>query len=330
MKSLYLILLLSFMVGCTPKFHVVYPIGETEPVKSKDDAADDIAIFIHPDNPDKQAIIGTNKQSGLVVYDNQGKIIKEYPVGRINNVDLRQNVAWNNESITIVGGSNRSNNSIIFFRLDEEKLELKPLHQQPIVSKVDEVYGFCMYQNEQTYAFVVGKDGMVEQWQLTPDDQNELSATMVRNFAVGSQCEGMVADDALHFLYVGEEDTGIWRYNAQPTGGTERDKVVLINEHKSLKADIEGLSIYYMGATDGYLIASSQGNNSYAVFQRKVPNTYIGSFKIKGNQKIGGVSETDGIDVTSAPFGTASKGVFIAQDGNLRLLQMMQNKKTMN
>ncbi|MEM1320484.1 MAG: phytase [Bacteroidota bacterium] len=309
-------LLLLLVVGCKSKYHIVYPVIETEPVRNADDAADDIAIYIHPDDPDKQVIIGTNKQAGLVLYDNQGKIINEYPIGRINNVDLRQQVDWNEEAITIVGGSNRSNNSIVFYRLDEEEMTLEALHDQPVFSRVNEVYGFCMYQSEECYAFVVGKDGVVEQWLLRPKGNGMLRAEMVRSFDVGGQCEGLVADDGLKVLYVGEEAEGVWKYGAEPDQGETRTKVELIRENTRLKADIEGLTIYYKELNNGYLIVSSQGNNSYAVYDRQGDNRYLGSFKIKANDRFGGTSETDGIDVTSKPFGAYPRGVFIAQDGN--------------
>ena len=62
-------------------------------------------------------------------------------------------------------------------------------------------------------------------------------------------------------------------------------------------------------------MASSQGSNSYAVFDR-VSNKYKGSFKIDAGNGIDEVTETDGIDVTNTDFGPLfPKGFFIAQDG---------------
>ena len=316
MKQGFWSMLLLLACSCSNDFYVVYPVIETTPVESIDDAADDIAIFTHPIDPSKQAIIGTNKQKGLVVYDNQGKLVHNYPFGLINNVDLRQDVKWGEESITIVGASNRSDNSIVFYRLNESTLELSPLHEDPIISQVNEVYGFCMYQGDACYAFVVGKDGVVEQWMLQPNNKQHVSAKMVRSFDVGGQCEGLVADDELGYLYVGEEEMGVWRYGAKPDAGKTRTNICLIKENPNLKADIEGVTIYTQPNGAGYLIISSQGNNSYAVFERQEGNKYLGSFKIDANEQIGGTSDTDGIDVTSVPFANYPRGVFIAQDGD--------------
>lgn len=304
-----------FVVGCKVDAYIVYPTSETTPVGSAMDAADDPAIFIHPTDPIKSVIIGTDKQKGLVIYDTKGAIVHEYAIGRINNVDIRQNVIWNEEQITVVGGSNRTDNSIVFYQLDAATRQLTPLHQTPILSKVDEVYGFCMYQAAVLYAFVVGKDGVVEQWKLLPAKDDGLDATLIRSFDVGSQCEGLVADDEFGYLYVGEEEVGIWKYNIKDWDG-QKSKVQLIAENKNLKADIEGLTVYYGENGKGYLIASSQGNHTYAIYERQGDNNYLGSFKIEDTKAVDGTFDTDGIDVTAQAFGTEfPSGVFIAQDG---------------
>src|SRR5215469_6409283 len=46
---------------------------ETEPVPSSGDAADDPAIWIHPDDPAKSLVLGTDKKGGLNVFDMDGK-----------------------------------------------------------------------------------------------------------------------------------------------------------------------------------------------------------------------------------------------------------------
>ncbi len=310
----YIVVLLVFC-SCTKNFQVTFADWETTPVSNTDDAADDIAIY---NLDDTYAIIGTNKQSGLVVYSHTGKLIKDYPVGRINNVDLRHNVLWNSESITIVGGSNRSTNSIDFFKVDPNTLALTSLHEQVILSSVNEVYGFCLYLGKKDilYAFVVGKDGVVEQWRLAPDEKNRLVANRERTFDVGGQCEGMVTDDQNGYLYIGEEEVGIWRYEAEPVEAHTRKNIADIKSNKLLKADIEGLAIYRSKqGQSAYLLASSQGNNSYAIFDINNDYHHISSFKIKAG-KYGGVTDTDGIDVSAVPFGSCQDGVFIAQDGN--------------
>jgi 3-phytase len=67
----------------------VSPSVETDPVQSYGDAADDPAIWVHPDKPELSVIIGAQKKRGINVYDLSGNLLQSRADGRINNVDLR-------------------------------------------------------------------------------------------------------------------------------------------------------------------------------------------------------------------------------------------------
>jgi 3-phytase len=81
-----------------------------------------------------------------------------------------------------------------------------------------------------------------------------------------------------------------------------------------LVADIEGLSIYYRRDGTGYLIASSQGDDSFAVYERTAPYRFVDRFQIVAGV-VDGVSHTDGIDVVSVDLGpTLPGGLLVVQD----------------
>jgi 3-phytase len=292
---------------------------QTEPVRDTADAADDPAIWIHPENPEKSLLIGTNKKRGLAVYDLQGREVFFAPLGRVNNVDVRYNFPLNGEKVDIVAASNRTNNTLSIMRIMGESGELQNIAANEIISGVDEVYGFCLYHNKtegRYYAIVNSKSGMVEQWLLEAGEAGLITAALVRSFEVGGQTEGCVADDETGLLYIGEEERGIWKYFADPDKGNDRTLVDDMS-NPNLEADIEGLAIYYAEGGKGYLIASSQGNNSFAVYNRTGKNEYLGSFVIAGAAGgIDGTEDTDGIDVINMAMGSAfPNGFFIAQDG---------------
>jgi myo-inositol-hexaphosphate 3-phosphohydrolase len=71
------------------KLALVQATMETQPVDHGGDAADDPAIFVHPTDPAKSAIIATDKKGGMLVYDLTGKLLQYLPDGKMNNVDLR-------------------------------------------------------------------------------------------------------------------------------------------------------------------------------------------------------------------------------------------------
>lgn len=304
--------------ACYREFPVVPARMETIPVREQEDAADDLAVYVHPADPQKVALVGTDKRYGLVVYNLSGDILHAYPVGRINNVDLRREIPWPGGALTLVVATNRSDNTLVFYDLDTATLALRTLHRSPVSVGVQEVYGCCLYRSDTPYAFVAGKEGVVEQYRLSPDPEGRLTAERVRRFSVGSQCEGMVADDEHRVLYVAEEDRGIWRYQADPDSSDDRVLVDDVRRNPNLRADIEGLALYRQPGGKGYLFASSQGNDSFAVYARTDGNPYLGSFRIAAAGSIGGVSETDGIEVSSHPTGPYLQGMFFAQDGDNR------------
>ncbi len=295
--------------------------AETEPVPSKEgeDAADDPAIWIHPEDAAKSTIIGTNKKDGLAVYDLNGKEIHYYSVGNINNADVRYGFPLGKDSIDIVGGSNRSDNSILIMKINKRTGALEEVAARDFISDVKEVYGFCMYHSPVTgkyYAIANGKEGEVEQWELMATNNQKIDLKKIRVFNLESQPEGMVADDEKADLYIGEEMKGIWKYSAEPDSGNVGEFVALSDtSNQNIEYDVEGLTIYYASAGKGYLIASSQGNYSYAVFSREGDNEYIASFRIKDGL-IDGAEETDGLDVTNYNLGLKfPNGLLVVQDG---------------
>ncbi len=315
----------------------VLPFAETEPVISEDDAADDPAIWVNPDDPSKSLIIGTDKKNGLVVYDLSGNIVFQNDDGRLNNVDLRAGYPITSDNANpatavdaiVVAATNRTDKTIAVYTLDPVSGALSPILDEPIPSNFEDPYGLCMYRsavNGNLYVFANSKDGVVSQWQLYDSGRGSLRSTIQRTWQIGSQPEGCVADDANGVVYIGEEAVGVWRYGAEPKDSfDERTQVAATglgtNGGGRLSADVEGLSLYIPDAADpetGYLVASSQGNFTYVVYDRAPPHAYRGTFRVidNGARGIDGAQETDGLDVVSAPLGPDyPQGLLVVQDG---------------
>ena len=294
---------------------------ETTPMPrgNKQDAADDPAIVINQTDAAKSTIVGTDKKGGLAIYDLKGRQLFFYPDGEMNNADSRPGFILGNDTVNLICCSNRSKRSIAVYKASEDG-SLLPVSARKITSGMNDVYGLCMYKSPatgKTYAFLNSKSGEVEQWELFSSGKNMVDAKMVRNFSLSSKVEGMVADDENKKIFIGEEDRGIWEYPAEPDGGQEGLFLVKSSEENNsrIRFDIEGLTIYYLPDGEGYLLASSQGNYSYAVFERKSPHKYLGSFRIT-NGVVDGVEETDGIDVYSYPLNSDFQhGLLVVQDG---------------
>ncbi|WP_421918762.1 phytase [Marinifilum sp.] len=293
--------------------------AETDALKNRstrEDAADDPAIWINFSDASQSRIIGTDKKGGIAVYNLQGKELFFYADGKMNNVDVRQKVQVNNDLLDIAACSNRTTNTIDFYRISESG-ELQKYPNAVKVKMSDEVYGFCLaMNNNKLYAFVNSVFGNVEQWEIKLSKE-KVEGQLVRKIKLESKTEGMVADDEAGSLFIGEEAKGIWKISIDPnqSSGLEMLSQSTVKGNKNIYEDIEGLCIFKEDNGEGYLIASSQGNYSYAVFDRKAPHKYLGSFRISDGT-IDGVEETDGIEVINYNLGEDfPKGLFIAQDG---------------
>jgi 3-phytase len=214
----------------------------------------------------------------------------------------------------IIAASDRSdaaNSRIALYRLDTRAAKLEAIGS--ISSGAGEAYGLCMgFGGSGQSVFAVMKDGRIREYALDNISGPSPSpkGRMLREFSVPSQAEGCVVDPRNGDFYVGEEAGGIWRF---AKGATQGELVAPIDNFM-LVADVEGLAIAPIGAEAGYLVASSQGDNAYAVFS--LPGMEpVGRFRIAPGA-FGSTEETDGIALNHRSFGPDfPQGLFVAQDG---------------
>jgi 3-phytase len=293
----------------------VAAVGETEPVGTANaDAADDPAIWRDPADPSRSLIVGTDKKAGLYVYGLDGRRRSFFQAGRVNNVDLVETRVAGRRAI-LVAASDRNDpvaGKVALFTLDPASAALAALGT--VAAGPGEAYGLCLSPRGQAVdAFVVMKDGRIAQVALDLGGSAP-TGRVVRTLKLATQSEGCVVDPRTSRLYVGEEDAGIWRFDADPAGPLTPVKVAGV-DGKTLVADVEGLAIVAGANGGGWLLASSQGDNAYAVYDLATER-YLGRFRI-GPGAFGATSETDGIAAMAGDFGAAYPGgLFIAQDGD--------------
>lgn len=297
---------------------------ETAPVgTAAADAADDPAIWRNMANPSASLIVATDKKAGLYVYGLDGKVRDFVPAGALNNTDLREVRMADGTSRILVGASDRTDRAeprIALFGLDGAAGKLVPLGADgflPAGHAPAEAYGFCMggplAQGELARAYVVLKDGTVAESRLV-EKAGHIVPEHLRDVKFATQSEGCVVDDATHTLYVAEEDVAIWRV---PLGAASlaSQSFARVGAEDGLVDDIEGLAIAREANGAAWLVASSQGDNAYALFDL-ASGKPAGRFRINGGA-IDGTSDTDGIEVALGDFGADfPEGLFLAQDGN--------------
>ncbi|ORC58960.1 3-phytase, partial [Pseudomonas floridensis] len=304
----------------------VLPTVQTQPVGRQGDAADDPAIWVHPEKPALSRVLGTNKKQGLLAYDLNGRQLQSLPVGRLNNVDVRPGFMLGSQQVDLAVASNRDRNSLSLFSIDRSTGELREAGEIP--TPLAEIYGVCLFKpaNGELFAFANGKDGTFLQYRLSAPG-GKAQGELVRRFNVETQPEGCVADDQRQRLFLGEEDVGVWEVDARADQPATLSSVIKVGD--VLHADVEGLAFYQSEQHD-YLVISSQGNDSYVVVDAEPPYALRGAFRVGLNAQAGidGTSETDGIEVTSTNLGGAwRRGMLVVQDGRKRMPEQAQNFK---
>jgi 3-phytase len=295
--------------------------SESLPAGSVTDLADDSAIYANPTSPELSVVIADDKDDsngGVAVFNMQGKLLQFRQDGKIGNIDLRADFPLGGKPIVLVGANNRTGDTLMFWQLDPTKQQLSaPIGEG--TKTVSPNYGFCMYHSARTgkfYAFVSQETGTstLEQYELG-ESAGKVTATKVRSFEVGSITEGCVADDDLGRLYVAQEDVALWRYDAEPTGGSTRSAVATVGE-SGVVSDLEGVALAKGPGTSGYIVVSIQSQSRFAVYDRE-SNAPLRTFTVGANGAIDATSETDGLDISTANLGPGfPKGALVVHDGS--------------
>ncbi|MEW1997525.1 phytase [Streptomyces coelicoflavus] len=158
----------------------------------------------------------------------------------------------------------------------------------------------------------------------------------------GPQVEGMVVDPETGVLFAGQEDVGVWRLRADLKGAPVlQDKVreygvpATYDEASDecvagddpgfggvrVSADVEGLTLLKQDDGDGYLLASSQGDDTFVAYDREGSDEYEyeGGFRVSAaSESLDGSEECDGADVLAEPLGGRyPNGLLVVQDGHM-------------
>ncbi|WP_445629588.1 phytase [Nostoc sp. DSM 114167] len=322
---------------------------ETLPVDRRADA-DDPAIYVNATNASESLILTSVKNAGLRVYDLSGNLLQTVNPGgiRYNNIDLQYGFKLGNQSIDIAVASDRNNDKLAIFKINPNPttpgqyleditysnigtiFQAAPF-EPPYSASTRSSYGVTLYRSPITndyYVFTSRREtGDIAQFKLIDKGNGKIGAELVREFTIPSpttegrspQTEGMVVDQETGFLYIAQEDVGIWKFQAEPDGGTTGKLIdrVRFEGGSHLTDDAEGLTIYYGKNGTGYLLASSQGDSTFVAYTREGNNEYVGNFAIGNNGSIDSVQESDGADVINVPLGPNFPfGLFVTQDGS--------------
>lgn len=313
------------------------PAVRTEPL---DADADDPAFWLHPTDPAKSLIIGTNKVEadkgkGLAVFDMQGKLLQEIgDLDRPNNVDVEYGLRLAGETIDIAVCAERYQERLRVFRIDPDKRQLVDI-SSPEQLKVFQgekatperaVMGVGLYRRPADgalFAICSRKSGppvgYLWEYRLEDNGEGRVKATKVRELgscSPGKEIEAVLVDDALGYVYYAEEGAGIHKWRADPDHPDAGVELAIFGT-AGFEGDREGIGLYALDNGTGYIVCTDQlsPHSEYHVYKRAGepgnPNDHEAPVKVVA----GGADETDGIDVVSTPVGdTFPQGILVAMN----------------
>ena len=290
----------------------------TESFSKTDDAADDPAIWVDRDRPERSLVLGTNKKGGLHVYDLSATPLAVYGMGlRPNNVDVLHRARLGGRELDLVMAETRADGmrGLMFWSIESATRRLVPLLEAPLpVARIAEPYGSCfgLAMAEGPELFVGSKSGLVLQLRLCAV-RSGYELRQLRMLPFLSQVEGMCVDRHESRLYVGEEEKAVWCLPARPILTAERTKV--LSAGRDFVPDVEGLTLLRGERGRAWLLASLQGEDRFAAVPAAAPHAPLVPFRILGPEGER-VRDTDGIAAHGAALGgKLPRGLLVAQDG---------------
>jgi 3-phytase len=325
-KFLWIALVFISLFACGTKektLEVLSPAITTEKVNTD---SDDPAIWIHPVDPSKSLVIGTDKggdsgAGGLYMFDMNGKIdtSKTIPLQRPNNVDIAYGLDINGTKIDIAVCTERNTNSIRVVALPEMKLidngGISVFEDDSLQAPM----GIALYKDLSTqfiYA-IVGrktgpKEGYLYQYRLAADSNGIVKGSLVRKFGQFSgqkEIEAIVVDNELGFVYCSDEGVGVRKYFAHPDSSNAE---LALFATTGVAEDHEGLSIYKANDGTGYILLSDQQANQFHIFPREGTKANKHDHPLIKVIKTS-TDESDGSDITNVAINDQFKnGLFVA------------------
>jgi 3-phytase len=241
---------------------------------------------------------------------------------RPNNVDIEYGLLLNNRPTDIAVVTERYTKKIRIFSLPD----MKPVDNGGIEMFTGEtgveyrdLMGIALYKNKEgkIYAIVGRKNGPKDgeylwQYELHDNGKGIVQAGLVRKFGKFSglkEIEAIAVDDGLGYVYYSDEGFGVRKYYADPAKGNEELTVFGAN---GFKQDHEGISIFALTDSTGYILVSDQQANMFRVFTRNGTAGNPHDHQLVKSVHLS-THESDGSDVTTVPLNAVfKKGLFVA------------------
>jgi 3-phytase len=267
------------LAGCTPMPSTPVDIQPAVRTQLVSDDPDDPAIWVHPTDPARSLVIGTNKvtapRGALVVFGlNGGTRQTVAGLDRPNNVDIEYGLVVGGQSVDIAVATERLKNQLRVFQVAPDGSGISdvtsPGNTRVFADRGGEQaapMGVSLFRRPSDgaiFAIVAPKSGprqgYLGQYRLEEDGQGRVKASFVRYFGTFSgvgEIEAVAVDDALGYVYYADEGDGIHKYRADPDHAGAAEELAHFGR-TGFRADREGIAIYERHDGTGYIVCTDQ------------------------------------------------------------------------
>ncbi|MBD3386056.1 phytase [candidate division KSB1 bacterium] len=271
-----LIMAITLSQAQQPDTLIISTPYKTSSVETK---ADHVALWIHPVDPQKSMLIGTDKgtypSGGLYIWNLDGELLQKIDISHPNAVDVEYGLQTVNGRIDIAVVTMRDHAHIRVYKIDPEQQTLQELTTDSRISTFEDPYGLTLFKRNrdgEIFALVSSKNekhiGEIRQYRLFDNGTGTIKGTLVRAFGNHSGIvEGMIADDEMGYYYAVEDNAGVHKYYADPEKGDEELAFFATREEFGLFS--ESIAIYTCSDTSGYLLITNENDQLIRMFTRE-------------------------------------------------------------
>lgn len=282
------------------------------------------AIWVNPLDKSASRIIITNQARGIEVHDLAGYLLKHLDEGyETDSLTILRGfpLAGKPTDLVLATYPDERVRGVAMWFIQPEKAKLKQMEEGDdrfVVPDNSKPLGITAYHSHKTgryFVFVTSETGTIDQIELTGDKNGAIATKPVRRLNVPSKTQGCIADDDRGLVYFSEEKKGVWRFDAEPDGDQQGKKVIKVGEH-GLIPDVEGICLYALPESKGYLIVVGQGTKTgrsrLNVYDRQDYH-YVGAI-VPSAANGNAVEFAGGVAATSMPLPEFPEGLLLIRD----------------